>query len=229
MSDSHEILTCVELATNPAPTHAVIWLHGLGADGNDFAGMVPELRLPASMSIRFIFPHAPVRPVSVNGGRPMRAWYDIFDADLSQGENMREDAHGIRQSQQCVQSLIARENARGVPTRHIVLAGFSQGCAMTLQTGLRLEESLAGLVGLSGYLPLADRLIDERHPANQHTPIFLAHGTQDPIIPLQRAQTSRQQLVDQGYDVDWHTYSMPHSVCPQEIADISEFLQRVLA
>jgi len=218
------LLDCIELQTAASPTRSVIWLHGLGADGNDFAGIVPELRLPSSLSIRFVFPHAPVQPVSINGGLPMRAWYDIRQPDLGK----EEDAHGIRQSQHAIQALIARENARGVPTRHIVLAGFSQGCAMTLQTGLRLEETLAGLVGLSGYLPLADKLTLEAHLANQKTPILLAHGTQDPIIPLQRAQDSCQQLTAQGYDVLWKTYPMPHSVCGQEIQDISAFLQRVL-
>jgi len=224
MSASMETLTCIELATAATPNRAVIWLHGLGADGNDFAGIVPQLHLPASLSIRFIFPHAPVQPITVNNGLPMRAWYDILAPDRHE-----EDVHGIRQSQQAVQALIARENARGIASGHIVLAGFSQGCAMALQTGLRLEETLAGLVGLSGYLPLASRLEQERHPANQKTPIFLAHGTQDPIIALARAQHSCQQLTDQGYSVEWKTYPMAHSVCPQEIQDISTFLQRVLA
>ncbi len=220
-----QLLETLERETAPNPTRAVIWLHGLGADGNDFAPIVPELRLPASPGIRFVFPHAPVQPVTINGGLPMRAWYDIRNSDLAQ----REDAQGIRQSQLAVQALIARENARGIATRHIVLAGFSQGCAMTLQAGLRLEEPLAGLVGLSGYLPLADTLADEAHPANHKTPIFLAHGTHDPVVPLQRAQDSCKQLIDQGYDVCWNTYPMPHSVCAEEIQDIADFLRRVLA
>jgi len=236
-TENPALLDCIELQTAPNPTRSVIWMHGLGADGNDFAPIVPELRLPAppaspnaptrpnAAAIRFVFPHAPVQPVTINGGLSMRAWYDIRHPDLDQGE----DAAGIRQSQLAIQALIARENARGVLTRHIVLAGFSQGCAMTLQTGLRLPEGLAALVGLSGYLPLADKLAAEAHAANQKTPIFLAHGTQDTIVPLQRAQASCQQLTDLGYDVLWKTYPMAHSVCGQEIQDIAAFLRRVLA
>ncbi len=220
-----QLLETLERETAPNPTRAVIWLHGLGADGNDFAPIVPELRLPASPAIRFVFPHAPIQPVTINGGMAMRAWYDIRNADLAQ----REDAQGIRKSQQAIQALIARENARGIATRHIVLAGFSQGCAMTLQSGLRLEEPLAGLVGLSGYLPMPETLTDEAHHANQKTPIFLAHGTHDPVVPLQRALDSCKLLIDNGYDVSWKTYPMPHSVCAQEIQDIADFLRRVLA
>lgn len=220
-----QLLETLEVETAPQPTRAVIWMHGLGADGNDFVPIVPELRLPASPAIRFVFPHAPIQPVTINNGMPMRAWYDIRNTDLAN----REDAQGLRKSQHAIQALIARENARGIATRHIVLAGFSQGCAMTLQTGLRLEEPLAGLVGLSGYLPLAASLADEANPANQKTPIFLAHGTHDPVVPLQRALDSCKQLIDQGYDVSWKTYPMPHSVCGPEIQDVSAFLQRVLA
>lgn len=220
-----QLLETLERETAPNPTRAVIWLHGLGADGNDFAPIVPELRLPDTPGIRFVFPHATIQPVTINGGLPMRSWYDIRNADLAQ----REDAQGIRRSQHAIQALIARENARGIATRHIALAGFSQGCAMTLHTGLRLEEPLAGLIGLSGYLPLADALDEEAHPANQKTPIFLAHGTQDPVVPLQRAQDSCKRLIDHGYDVSWKTYPMPHSVCAQEILDISDFLRRILA
>jgi len=216
---------CVEIETGSTPTHAVIWLHGLGADGHDFAPLVPELRLPGKGGIRFVFPHAPIRPVSINNGMAMRAWYDILAMDLVR----REDEPGIRASQQLVQDLIARENARGMATDHIVLAGFSQGCAMALHTGLRLDARLAGIMGLSGYLPLAGKFAAERRPANQDTPIFLAHGTLDPVVNLSRAQAAREALVEAGYDVTWKTYPMPHSVCPEEILDITRFLGRVLA
>ncbi|WP_017525740.1 alpha/beta hydrolase [Pusillimonas noertemannii] len=219
-----ELLDALELETAPNPTHAVIWLHGLGADGNDFAPIVPELRLGNAPAIRFVFPHAPVQPVTINGGMAMRAWYDIRNADLAQ----REDAQGILQSQEAVRALIQRENQRGIATGNIVLAGFSQGCAMTLQTGLRLPERLAGLVALSGYLPLAESLQAEFSPANKETPIFMAHGTQDPVVPLQRAQKSCQLLQEMGYSVDWKTYPMPHSVCLEEVNDIAAFLKQVL-
>lgn len=219
-----ELLDALEIETAPNPTHAVIWLHGLGADGNDFAPIVPELKLGDAPAVRFVFPHAPVQPVTINGGMAMRAWYDIRNADLAQ----REDAQGILQSQQAVQALIQRENQRGVAFSNMVLAGFSQGCAMTLQTGLRLPEKLAGLVALSGYLPLAEALQAERSAANQDTPIFMAHGTQDPVVPLQRAQRSYQVLQELGYPASWKTYPMPHSVCLEEINDIAAFLKKVL-
>ena len=218
------LLDCVEHETGPQPTHSVIWLHGLGADGHDFAPIVPELHLPASLAVRFIFPHATIQPVTINGGMAMRSWYDILTPNLVK----REDATGIRISEQAIQALIARENARGIPSSRIVLAGFSQGCAMTLHTGIRFKEKLAGLMGLSGYLPLIDMAVHEREPANAATPIFLAHGTHDPVVTLERAEASRAKLVDLGYQVQWHTYPMPHSVCAQELDDISSFLQSVL-
>lgn len=219
-----ELLETLEIETAPEPAHAVIWLHGLGADGNDFAPIVPELKLADAPAIRFVFPHAPIQPVTINGGMAMRSWYDIRNADLAQ----REDAQGILQSQEAVRALIQRENERGVATHNIVLAGFSQGCAMTLQTGLRHPQKLAGLVALSGYLPLPDTLPAERSPANQDTPIFMAHGAQDPVVPLQRAQQSCALLQELGYSVDWKTYPMPHSVCLEEINDIAAFLKQVL-
>lgn len=218
------LLECVEHSTGPQPTHCVLWLHGLGADGHDFAPIVPELRLPASLAVRFVFPHATVQPVTINGGMAMRSWYDILTPNLVK----REDEQGIRASERAIQALIARENARGIPCERIVLAGFSQGCAMTLHTGLRLPEKLAGLMGLSGYLPLLDMADHERHAANQDTPIFLAHGTHDPVVTLERAQASRAKLTALGYPVEWHTYPMQHSVCAEEIHDISRFLQSVL-
>ncbi|MGE8548687.1 alpha/beta hydrolase [Alcaligenes sp. Marseille-Q7550] len=218
------LLESIEIETGLNPQHAVIWLHGLGADGHDFAPIVPELGLEAAPPIRFVFPHAPVQPVTINGGMAMRSWYDIYVADLVR----REDENGLRHSQTEVQNLIARENARGIPTERIVLAGFSQGCAMTLQTGLRLPERLAGMVCLSGYLPLAGSVAAERHPANQNTPIFMAHGIMDPVVQISRAEASREQLQSLGYAVQWHTYPMPHAVCPDEIAAIGEFLRQVL-
>jgi phospholipase/carboxylesterase len=218
------LLDCVEHETGPQPTHSVIWLHGLGADGHDFAPIVPELQLPASLAVRFVFPHATIQPVTINGGMAMRSWYDILTPNLVK----REDETGIRISEQAIQALIALENARGIPSSRIVLAGFSQGCAMTLHTGIRFKEKLAGLMGLSGYLPLIDKAAHEREPVNAATPIFLAHGTHDPVVTLERAEASRAKLVDLGYQVQWHTYPMPHSVCAQEIDDISSFLQSVL-
>lgn len=215
-------LECIEITTSENPEFAVIWLHGLGADGHDFAPIVPELGIN-DIPIRFIFPHAPVIPVTVNGGMPMRAWYDIYMMDLVR----REDEKGLRESQQLVTSLVARENARGIPTERIVIAGFSQGCAMTLQTGLRLDEKLAGMICLSGYAPLASTIATERNSANQDTPIFMAHGTQDPVVHLQRAEDTRQLLTELGYNIEWHTYPMPHSVCAEEIEAVSDFLKRV--
>lgn len=218
------LLETLEIETAANPTHAVIWLHGLGADGNDFAPIVPELGLKDTPAVRFIFPHAPVMPVTINNGMSMRAWYDIVDTNLGR----REDAQGIKASQKRVEALIQNENSRGIETKNIVLAGFSQGCAMTLQTGLRYPEKLAGLLCLSGYLPLHDSLAQERNPANNDTPIFMAHGTQDPVVSLDRAEASRQILTELGYNINWQTYPMPHSVCAPEVADIAKFLKQVL-
>lgn len=224
MNAPTDLLDCIEIETAPNPTHAVIWLHGLGADGNDFAPIVPELDLPAGVSVRFVFPNAPVQRVTINNGMAMRSWYDILVMDLVRVE----DGRGIRASEAQIHKLIARENARGIPTSKIVLAGFSQGCAMTLHTGIRLPEKLAGMMGLSGYLPLLDTTEAERNSANQDTPIFLAHGQYDPVVSLPRAQASLAELQRLGYDVQWHTYPMPHSVCAEEVADISKFLKQVL-
>ena len=220
------LLETLETETAPNPTHAVIWMHGLGADGNDFAPIVPELGLGTSPAIRFVFPHAPVQPVTINNGMRMRSWYDILHMDIGA---RREDEAGIRQSQHHIEALIKRENERGIPTSNIVLAGFSQGCAMTLHTGLRHPETLAGLVCLSGYLPLADKLANERHDANAQTAVFMAHGTQDPVVAIERAQASAQQLHALGQPLQWKTYPMPHSVCLEEIRDIANFLKQVFA
>ena len=218
------LLPRIELESAPHPTAAVIWLHGLGADGHDFAAIVPELDLGACPPIRFVFPHAPSLPVTLNGGYVMPAWYDIYGPDLLQ----RQDVAGIAHSAQAIAALIAHEIARGIPAERIVLAGFSQGCAMALHTGLRFPLRLAGLMALSGYLPLADTLASERAPANQTTPIFMAHGSQDAVVVPARGEASRDLLQQLGYPVQWHNYPMPHSVHPREIADISVFLTTVL-
>lgn len=218
-------LECIEIETGSNPQRAVIWLHGLGADGNDFAPVVPEFRLDNFPAIRFIFPHAPVQPVTINNGMAMRAWYDIFTPDLIR----REDETGLRNSEAAIRALIAQENVRGIPSDQIVLAGFSQGCALTLQTGLRLDERLAGMICLSGYLPLLNKTSAERHSANQNTPIFMAHGTMDPVVDIARGKASRDALTDLGYDITWKTYPMPHSVCLEEINDVATFLRQVLA
>ena len=224
-----QLLERIEIESSPNPTAAIIWMHGLGASGDDFAAIVPELDLTGCPAIRFIFPHAPVMPVTLNGGYIMPAWYDIFGTELGAGAVRREDATGIVKSQQDIEALIAHEVARGIHPSKIVLAGFSQGCAVALHTGLRHPAKLAGIMALSGYLPLASTLAAERSAANTSTPIYMAHGTQDPVVVLSRAEASRDVLAGLGYNVQWHTYPMPHSVHPREIADISGFLKVVLA
>jgi len=209
-------MEAIEIETGPNPTASVIWLHGLGADGHDFEPIVPELRL--TRPVRFVFPHAPVRPVTINQGMRMRAWYDIF-----QFGSGREDDAGIRASQKLVEDLIAKERGR-----KIVLAGFSQGGAIVLQTALRHPERLAGVMALSTYLPLAQALEGERSATNKDVPVFMAHGKFDDIIPIDRARQSRDLLTKLNYPVEWHEYPMPHSVCAEEIADISAFLGRLL-
>lgn len=217
-------LETIQIETGPNPTASVIWLHGLGASGDDFVPIVRELDLAGMQDIRFVFPHAPTMPVTVNNGYVMRAWYDIIGADLSR----REDEKGLRASQAMVEQLIAQEKARGIPAERIVLAGFSQGCAMTIQTGLRHSEKLAGLLCLSGYVPLHTTIAEERHSSNQGTPIFMAHGRGDQVIPIIRAEQSRDLLRSLGYEVEWHEYLMPHSVCQEEVDDISAWFRRVL-
>jgi phospholipase/carboxylesterase len=214
----------VEVETGRNPTGTVIWLHGLGADGHDFEPIVPELVQPGERALRFVFPHAPMRPVTLNGGFAMRAWYDLIALD----RRTREDENGIRMSQGLVDTLIRRENSRGIRTERIVLAGFSQGGAMALFAGTRYPEKLAGIMGLSCYLLLAHSFAAERHSANHDTPIFLAHGQQDPVVPFVLGEEARQQLEAAGCTVEWHAYSMPHSVCPQEVSDIAAWLRRTL-
>ncbi len=218
-------LATIEFETAPNPTASIIVLHGLGADGNDFVPIAEELRLDAIGPVRFIFPHAPVRPVTINGGMAMRAWYDLLHADLVR----REDEAGLRASRLDIEALIATERERGIAASRIVLAGFSQGCAMTLLTGLRHTERLAGLVGLSGYLPLVDTTVAERSAASMALPVFLAHGRDDTVIPLARAAASRDALQKLGCVVDWHEYPMAHSVCQQEVGDLNRWLLKVLA
>jgi len=223
---TNQPLETVEIESGANPTAAIIWMHGLGADANDFVPIVKELDLSNCPAIRFVFPNAPQIPVTLNGGYIMRAWYDIAAAGTD--INKREDEAGLRQSQQQIDALIARENACGIATDKIILAGFSQGCAMALQTGLRHPQKLAGIMGLSGYIPLADKVEAERHAANQDAPIFLVHGASDPVIPIQRAQQSRDLLLSLGYAIEWHDYWMQHSVSPQEIVDIGNWLRKVL-
>ncbi|WP_119153381.1 alpha/beta hydrolase [Caldimonas tepidiphila] len=218
-------LEAIEIETGADPRASLIVLHGLGASGDDFVPIARELDLSGVGPVRYVFPHAPVRPVTINGGYAMPAWYDIVSSDLAR----REDEAGLRESQALVEALIARERARGVEASRIVLAGFSQGCAMTLQAGLRQEQRLAGLVGLSGYLPLAARLEAERHPGNHDVPIFLAHGTQDGVVPISRARLSRDALQALGYQVEWHEYPIAHTVSMDELRDLERWLQRVLA
>ncbi len=213
-------LPTVEKETGPSPTWSVIWLHGLGADGNDFAPIVPELVDASWPAVRFVFPHAPVRPVTVNNNAPMRAWYDIKGLAIAD----KQDAEGIRDSIEEVEALIAQEGARGVPASRIILAGFSQGGAMALSAGLRHRETLAGLLILSAYLPLHETIEAERSGANHTTPIFWGHGTADPIVPVVLGEQSRQALETLGHHIDWHTYPMAHQVNLPEIADVRAWL-----
>jgi phospholipase/carboxylesterase len=219
-----ELLEHVTIDTSDNPEVSVIWLHGLGADGNDFVPIVRELDLAGLPGIRFIFPHARTIPVTVNGGYVMRAWYDITGADLTR----REDENGLRASQLEVEAFIAREKARGIPASRIILAGFSQGCAMTIQAGLRHPEPLAGMLCLSGYVPLSAKLATERTQESLQTPIFMAHGRHDNVVSFSRAESSRDLLVSLGYQVEWHEYAMQHSVCLEEVQAMSAFFKKVL-
>jgi phospholipase/carboxylesterase len=215
----------IELETGPEPRGAVIWLHGLGADGYDFVPVVEELGLPEALHLRFVFPHAPMQPVTINQGAVMRAWYDIT-GDV---RDRLGDERGVRASQARVEVLVAREKERGIPAGAIVLAGFSQGGAIALHTGLRHSERLAGILALSTYLPLAPMLAAERAPAQHDVPIFMAHGAYDTLIPVARAMESRDVLRAAGYRVDWREYQMAHAVCAEEIMDIATWLGSVFA
>ena len=227
------LLDCIELITGPnpqaQPVASVVVLHGLGADGNDFVPIAQELDLSAVGPVRFVFPNAPVRPVTINGGYVMRAWYDIYPPSTQPNVPRREDDAGLRQSQAQVQALLDREVARGVTSERTVLMGFSQGCAMSLLAGLRAPQRLAGIVGLSGYLPLPHTTAAERSEANVRTPVCLAHGSHDSVVVPSRGEAARDALLALGQPVQWHTYAMEHSVCAEEVADINAWLLRVLA
>ena len=218
-------LSVVEIEPATAATASIIWMHGLGADAHDFEPIVPHLGLPIELGLRFVFPNAPVRPVTINGGVAMRAWYDIFAMDIGA---RREDEAGLRESEQLVRQLIQREQERGIALDKIVLAGFSQGGAMTLQTGLRYPATLAGMLALSCYLPLHNTVAAERHVANQDTPILLAHGTFDPVVPYALGKRSMEKLQALGYAVDWREYPMQHEVTMAEIQHIGAWLQQIL-
>jgi len=218
------VLETIESETGPNPGATIIVLHGLGADGNDFVPIAQELDLSSVGNVRFVFPHAPVIPVTINNGYRMRAWYDILGMDLVK----REDEAGLRRSHGEIEELLEREEKRGMPANRIVLAGFSQGCAMALMTGLRHKQRLAGIVGMSGYLPLGQSTAAERSDANALTPIFMAHGQHDNVVAVQRGQASRDALQALGYQVEWHEYPMAHSVCMEEIADLNAWLLKTL-
>lgn len=220
MSTSTTLETII-IEPEQTATHSIIWLHGLGADGNDFVPIAPELQIPANRPTRFIFPHAPVRPITINGGMPLRAWYDIKDLQ----NRSLEDRDGVVQSHSQVTQLINAELEKGIASNNIVLAGFSQGAAMALYSGLRFNQSLGGIIALSGYLPLAESLLTEKSTSNQNISLFLAHGTHDDVVPLQFNQMTRDFLNTLGYKPKWHEYPMGHQVCAQEIADISAWLR----
>jgi len=218
-----DLLETVETETGADPRWSVVWLHGLGADGHDFAPIVPELVRPGWPALRFVFPHAPVRAVTINAGMRMRAWYDIRDVDLAN----RADSEGVEASITQVGALLDREHARGIPASRTLLAGFSQGGAITLAAGLRRHEPLAGLIALSTYVPMTEARAQETlHAQASSQPVFMAHGNSDPVIPLQAAQWSAGVLQRLGFDVEWHTYPMPHSVCAEEIQALGDWLQR---
>jgi len=217
-------LETVEVEPRAPADAAVLWMHGLGADGHDFESLVPELRLGTSPAVRFVFPHAPVRPVTINGGQRMRAWYDIAGFD----RRAQQDEAGIRESAEALGGLVRRERERGIPAERLVVAGFSQGGAMALFVALRWPERLAGVIALSTYLALGETVAAEAHPANAAVPMLMAHGSFDPIVPLALGERSRDRLRALGYDVEWRSYPMPHSVCAQEVEDLRGFLLRAL-
>jgi phospholipase/carboxylesterase len=222
-----KLLETIELETGKNPAAAIIWMHGLGADANDFVPVVDELGLDSAPAVRFVFPNAPMRPVTINNGYVMRAWYDVSFGDL-EGKSRRADEQGVRESQAQIGALIEREIGRGISSKNILLAGFSQGGAVALHTGLRYPKPLAGVMALSTYLPLADSLAQEGTPENKSLPIFMAHGVFDPVVPLLMGAGSMTFLLGLGYAVDWRQYPMQHSVCAQEIGDIGAWLRKVL-
>ncbi len=215
----------VEIEPQTSATASIIWLHGLGADGSDFVPLIPHLQLPPHRAVRFIFPHAPKRPVTLNGGMVMRAWYDILSGEFT----AREDEHGIHESQRLITALIDRELARGIPAHAIILTGFSQGGAIALHTGLRYPQPLGGIAALSTYLPLPHRLAGEIHPANRHLPILMVQGAEDSVVPPALARHSRQRLENEGYAIEWHEYPMGHEICQEEITLLSDWFSRCLS
>jgi phospholipase/carboxylesterase len=215
-------LPLVEIEPDTTAQYSMIWLHGLGADGHDFVSFVPELQLPSEFAMRFIFPHAPIIPVTLNGGYEMRAWFDVFGLSLQE----RIDEEGIAQSMVQIEKLIQREVEKGIPTENIFLGGFSQGCAMALATGLFHDKPLAGILGLSGFFP--PHKLQDASLANKQTPIFLAHGTQDPVVPYELGEMTNTMLTSAGYPVTWRTYPIVHTVCKEEIDEISQWLQKVM-
>ncbi|HUQ09973.1 MAG TPA: dienelactone hydrolase family protein [Steroidobacteraceae bacterium] len=217
-------LECVIVETGPNPTFSIIWMHGLGADGHDFEPLVPELLESGMPSLRFVFPHAPVRPVTINNGYRMRAWYDILGID----RRSAEDFEGVRGSAEAIGALIKRENDAGIRSSRIAIAGFSQGGAMALHIATRATEKFAGVIALSCYLPFARQFATERGNANLATPFYMAHGTQDPVVPFQLGEDSKRVLEGTGYKVEWHAYAMPHSLCQEEVADLRAFLKRIV-
>jgi phospholipase/carboxylesterase len=220
-----KVLEAVTVETGPNPTFSIIWMHGLGADGHDFESLVPELLEDGMPSLRFVFPHAPVRPVTINNGYQMRAWYDIIGID----RRSAEDFSGINASAQAIGELIKQENARGVATDRIVIAGFSQGGAMALHIATRYPEKFASVLALSCYLPLSKELAMVRKQMNLATPIFMAHGMQDPVVPISLGDESRKLLQAAGYSVEWHSYPMPHALCEPEVTDLRAFLKKAVA
>lgn len=221
-SESGALLECVEINTGPNPQHAVIWMHGLGADGHDFEPIVPHLGLSANQPVRFIFPHALMRPITVNNGAVMRAWYDIIEL----GSTTRgQDESGIRHSARKIEALVDEQIKKGIPAANIVLAGFSQGGAMALHVGLRYPQKLAGIMSLSAYLLFTDKLAAEHAPENARTPVFIGHGTQDPMVPFFLGEAARAELEKGEWPVEWHSYPMPHSVSQPEIEDVGRWLQ----
>lgn len=220
---NNEKLTTLEINPTHQAEKCVIWLHGLGADGSDFAPIVPELNLPASMNIRFIFPHAPIMPVTINNGHEMRAWFDIKASDLTS----RADVDGMQRSVEQINALIEHEITRGIAPANIILAGFSQGAVIALMTGILSSKRLAGIIALSGLFPHADSVIQQAPAANHDLPIFIAHGTEDTVLPLSLGRDAYAALVKAAYPADWHSYAMGHSVCLEEINDISQWIQKV--
>lgn len=220
-----KIYEMVEVNPKVTPKGSVIWLHGLGADGHDFADIIPELKLPEELGVRFVFPHAPLRAVTINGGYQMRAWFDIYALHI----HAPQDEVGIRETQQAINNLIEHEIQLGIPAEKIVLAGFSQGGAMALYCGLRYNQTLGGIMGLSTFLPLLDRLPQEKNPANDHIPIMLAHGMLDSVVPIQLGEMCREFLKGLGYHMQWFTYPMGHEVCLEEIRDIAHWLKKIFS